>query len=83
MPTTNPFENEPEEIGTFVDHLAGERLREGITKHWPASPVTFEDIEREGHSMQAIVAKTDPITVAEMRAFVQGFFTAYNNRHAM
>ena len=40
-------------------------------------------VEREGHNLFEMVVRTDPITACEMKAFVGGFFRAYNNRHKL
>jgi len=75
------FESERETIGTYHSDHIGEELREGLTDLFPAAPLEVVPVQREGHAMFDLFVKTDPITVGEMRAFVQGYFTAYNKRH--
>ncbi len=65
------FESPPEEIGTYA------------SSHIPTTPVEVVPVRREGHSMFDMIVKTDPITACEMRAFVKGFFTAFNNRERL
>jgi hypothetical protein len=77
------FENPSEEIGTYKSDQVGEGLREALTSYWPATAVEVVPVEREGHPVFDMIVKTDPITACEMRAFVRGFFTAYNNRHKL
>lgn len=77
MPT---FESPPEEIGTFHSNQVGDHLREALTERWASTTVEVVTVVREGHSMYDLIVKTDPITACEMRAFVAGFFTAFNNR---
>lgn len=80
MPT---FESPVEEIGSFHNNMIGDCLREELTSRWPKDPIDVVPVQREGHSMFDLTVRTDPLTAGEMRAFVRGFFTAFNNRHKL
>ena len=80
---SNSFDNPRERIGSFRSAQIGDTLKQGMEKRWPNAPVEVEPVVREGNSMFDIFVKTDPITKSEMSAFIQGFFTAYNDRHKL
>ena len=77
------YESEPEEIGTYHNNSIGDFLREGLSEKFPTTTIEVKPVTREGHSMFDMIVKTDPLTVCEMRAFVGGFFRAYNNRQKL
>ena len=77
------LESEPEAIGTYRNDDLGAFLREGLNEKYPATTIEVRPIEKEGIQLYEMVVRTDPITVSEMRAFVGGFFRAYNNRHKL
>jgi hypothetical protein len=74
------FESEPSGIGTYRSATVGDYLREALATQWPKEPVQVCPVERDGLSMFDLIVRTDPITATEMKAFVRGFFTAYNSR---
>lgn len=74
---------EPETIGTYKNENLGNFLREGLAEKYPTITIEVVDVEREGHQLKDMVVRTDPITACEMKAFVGGFFRAYNNRHKL
>lgn len=84
MPLFEPsYEDEAAGIGSFQNDVVGTALRTALTDKWPATTVEVVRVTRDGHAMFDMMVKTDPITASEMSAFVTGFFTAYNNRHAL
>ena len=76
-------EGDPETIGTYKNDTIGSFLREGLAERYPTTTIDVIPVEREGHQLFDIVVRTDPITACEMKAFVGGFFRAYNNRHKL
>lgn len=74
---------DPETVGTYKNGPIGDFLREGLAERFPTTVVEVVPVERQGHQLFELVVRTDPITACEMKAFVGGFFRAYNNRHRL
>ncbi len=77
------FESEPETIGTYKSDQIGNFLREGLSEKYPKTEIEVVPVHREGHALFDMIVRTDPITACEMRAYVGGFFRAYNNRNKL
>ena len=75
------FESPAEEIGTYHTENVGDFLREALAEKFPTTTIEVVPITREGNRMFDMIVKTDPLTAGEMRAYVTGFFRAYNHRH--
>lgn len=70
-------------IGEFSSDSVGTVLVEGLKSRYPNVTLKIKSIERNGNSIRGIEAETDFIQADEMKMFVQGFFTAFNNRERM
>jgi hypothetical protein len=77
------LQSDPEVIATYKNDQIGNFLREGLTEKYPTTTIEVQTVERQGHQVFEMVVRTDPITACEMKAFVGGFFRAYNNRHKL
>lgn len=77
------LESDPEIIATYKNDQVGDFLREGLAEKYPTTTIEVVAAERQGHQVHELIVRTDPITACEMKAFVGGFFRAYNNRHKL
>jgi hypothetical protein len=75
------FAPDPETIGTYRSGPVGDSLREGLAETYPKETIEVVSVTKEGHQVFEMRVRTDPLTIGEMRAYVGGFFRAFNNRH--